>query len=93
MCPDGAPVSSGIDPCTDEGPTKGCEVSKDCSDADLCLKPDQACDEPGECTKKPDTCVPEQLSAPICGCDGQTYESVCHAQLEGVSLADKKACK
>jgi hypothetical protein len=47
-------------------------------------------DASGTCMKKPDTCV--EMSAPVCGCDGQTYDNACKASMAGVSVKAAGAC-
>jgi hypothetical protein len=45
----------------------------------------------GVCTVRPQVCT-EQY-APICGCDGKTYDNACFADSAGVSVAAQGACK
>ncbi|MFT3923773.1 MAG: Kazal-type serine protease inhibitor domain-containing protein [Myxococcales bacterium] len=45
----------------------------------------------GVCTDKPKLCGKDYN--PVCGCDGETYNSRCLAQLKGVSIASEGACK
>jgi hypothetical protein len=46
--------------------------------------------EPGECAVRPESCLPSE--APVCGCNGITYESTCHANAAGVSVLHEDAC-
>lgn len=50
-----------------------------------------ATDAGGKCTKKPELCP--HLVAPVCGCDGQTYNNGCEAARAGASVAAQGACK
>ncbi len=45
---------------------------------------------PGECQERPRVCNTEP--APVCACDGQTYNSACAAASLGLNLASEGAC-
>jgi Kazal-type serine protease inhibitor domain len=45
----------------------------------------------GTCDPIPTTCA-GAAAAPVCGCDGKTYASLCEAQLAGTSVAASGAC-
>ncbi|MBN2340803.1 MAG: hypothetical protein JXX29_12815 [Deltaproteobacteria bacterium] len=47
-------------------------------------------EETGHCRVKPTDCT-EEL-APVCGCDGITYDNRCFAESEGVSVAYSDRC-
>jgi len=47
-------------------------------------------DSPGVCTSIPDVCIGE--SAPVCGCDHQTYSNECFADMAGVSVQSEGEC-
>jgi hypothetical protein len=50
-----------------------------------------AADAPGICVAVPNSCP--NVSAPVCGCDGNTYQSACHATLAHAGILDVGACK
>ncbi len=70
-----------------------CLENADCRLDEFCLKPLGECDAAGECVAR----LPEIVQClavwdPVCGCDGVTYSTGCHAQKAGVSLAHDGAC-
>ena len=84
-CSAGAAFSQGI--C-------GGSLGETCSAGEYCyFAPEAQCgaaDQTGTCEPKPEVCV-EQYE-PVCGCDGQTYSSVCYAAMAGVSVARTGEC-
>lgn len=66
-----------------------CNSNSDCSTKEYCKK--ESCDAAGKCTAKGQLC-PEIL-APVCGCDGKTYENKCFAALSGINIKHDGKCK
>jgi Kazal-type serine protease inhibitor domain len=63
-----------------------------CASGYFCNYPaNMACDSTGSCTKIPDGCTTQV--DPVCGCDGKPYGNPCSANAEGISVANKGACK
>jgi hypothetical protein len=85
VCPDDTPTV--IAPCDEPK----CESSPDCKPGQYCFKIDGICEDMGTCLKMPDECQAE--GSPVCGCDGETYASECHANQAGVTRAEKAFCK
>lgn len=55
--------------------------------------PDDICgwaDAPGTCAQKPESC--DEALAPVCGCDGATYDNACFAAAKGISVNHLGAC-
>jgi hypothetical protein len=50
-----------------------------------------AADAPGECVFVPEACV--EIFDPVCGCDGNTYSSACHAALDQMGIFSLGACE
>lgn len=66
-----------------------CTADDDCAPNQFCQR-DGACDSQGVCEIKADACFDK--SAPICGCDGELYDSPCLAHAHGVSVGDADVC-
>jgi len=66
-----------------------------CAEAELCEFPaDSQCgalDKGGVCKTRPEVCA--EIFDPVCGCDGATYSSACHAALKGQSVAKQGPCE
>lgn len=65
-----------------------------CADGEFCnFAPDAFCgaaDQTGTCEPLPQAC--DAILDPVCGCDDQTYDSDCAANLAGVSVASEGEC-
>jgi hypothetical protein len=82
-------------PKPDAGTVSSCGglVGAQCSKGEYCSFPDGQCgaaDQTGTCVRFPTAC--DTVLAPVCGCDGATYDNSCNAATAGVSVASKGAC-
>jgi hypothetical protein len=68
---------------------EACTADADCAPNQFCQR-DGACTEEGVCQIKSDACFDK--SSPVCGCDGEVYDSPCMAHVYGVSVADAEDC-
>ncbi|MBW2453804.1 MAG: VWA domain-containing protein [Deltaproteobacteria bacterium] len=89
VCPPGAAIF-GSPECT---PPEVCGATMPCASGQLCHVPDFTCGTTataGSCVPTPTGCPASD--PPACGCDGQTYQSACHAQAAGVDLSITEVC-
>lgn len=66
-----------------------CVADDDCAPNQFCQR-DGDCTGEGVCEIKADSCVDKP--SPICGCDGELYDSPCMAHVHGVSVASSEDC-
>jgi hypothetical protein len=78
--------------CQDE-PFCGGPEAVACAEGSLCVHRVGACEETAEgiCIHRPEACP--ALHAPVCGCNGTTYENVCEALAAGVNVERRGACE
>ncbi|HEY8427119.1 MAG TPA: hypothetical protein VIL20_02045 [Sandaracinaceae bacterium] len=80
--------------CLGGGGTCGGFLGTPCPPGEYCDSPDELCgaaDGSGVCRPIPTDCS-GQASAPVCGCDGVTYDNACEAHLAGVDDASPGPC-
>jgi hypothetical protein len=70
----------------------GSRGSPPCPRGTFCFRPDSCgeADEGGTCIAPPGACP--RILAPVCGCDGRTYDNACEAQRQQVSVRASGAC-
>jgi hypothetical protein len=69
-----------------------CTTNAQCHDTKMwCAKPNGHCKGKGACTAKPDVCP--DVVAPVCGCNGKTYNNECMAHRAGVNVRADGKCK
>ncbi|NIO19717.1 MAG: hypothetical protein GTN76_02975 [Candidatus Aenigmarchaeota archaeon] len=75
-------------------PVSQCKSDSDCASTEFCEFDNcdyEAGEDSGYCTFRPDANQCEVVG-PVCGCDGNTYQSNCHRQAAGVSMGYRKEC-
>ncbi|HTP07450.1 MAG TPA: Kazal-type serine protease inhibitor domain-containing protein [Anaerolineae bacterium] len=75
--------------CSDSAQT--CSNNTQCSAQEYCKKPTGQCAAQSSCVVKPTLCP--LILAPVCGCDGQTYNNACAAAAAGVSVDHTGECE
>jgi len=68
-----------------------CSDNSGCLFDTYCAKQPGDCNGTGECAVKPEACP--EVWAPVCGCDGETYSSACHAASAGENVDHKGECR
>lgn len=93
-CFDAGPVDSGLGPidAASSGAEAGTGLS--CAEPDECLGAEFCeygvrCLGPGRCRARPTSC---NSSSPVCGCDGELYESECEANRMGIDALGAPPC-
>lgn len=79
-----------LGPCDPSNEGTPCVNNAMCEDGAYCRFIDGLCADTGFCEELPASC-PEQ-EAPVCACDGTTYNNVCEAALAGQSVSYGGAC-
>ena len=67
-----------------------CSVNAECAAGEYCLKAPGDCNGYGECVSRPPSCLPQW--APVCACNGQTYDNSCYPAVDGVTLDHDGVC-
>jgi hypothetical protein len=88
-----AGVSVAHEGACEEGSACGGTAGDTCGEAQFCKLPEGACSEKAEgvCTDLPAACP--VILAPVCGCDGTTYDNACVAATFGVSIDHAGECE
>ena len=68
-----------------------CTNDSSCVEGQFCGS-DTSCLQPGFCTQPPASCD-EEISEPVCGCDGNDYNNACEAAQAGVRVSAEGMCE
>lgn len=90
LCEFAFPQCSGQ--CVPENPPQfDCSTNADCDGSMFCaLENEETCGGPGLCRPLSEFCY--QVMAPVCGCNGVTFNNDCYAHAAGVNVNHDGAC-
>jgi hypothetical protein len=71
-------------------PPNVCKTNKQCPAGDYCAKDTGQCEADGVCAQRPTICP--FVVAPVCGCNGKTYNNGCLAHRAGANIKHDGKC-